>query len=113
MDYSKRAVLQNENRVEWNVYLEERQNLKIIDTVPVDTHKCTPEELDSFYEVTADDKAFFQELKDLEALYCLDPNHQIDVRGQNEIDSVALNIDFVPCNKTKSAACARQTLEGL
>ena len=35
------------------------------------------------------------------------------MRGVNEIDSVGLNIDFVPCNKTKSDACARQTLEGL
>lgn len=81
MDYSNRTVLQNENRVEWNVYLEERSNLEVVSTVPVATHKCTPGELDSFYEVTADNKAFLKELKDKEALYCLDPNHKIDVRG--------------------------------
>ena len=63
MDYSDRSVIQNGNRVEWNVYLEERSNLEVVNTVTVETHLCTPEELDSFYKVTADNEAFLEELK--------------------------------------------------
>jgi len=28
------------------------------------------------------------------------------VRGQNEIDSIALNVDYMPCNSTASDYCA-------
>ena len=51
MDYSDRSIANNDSFVEWNIYLETRLNLKVIDTVKVPYHRCTPDDYDSFYTI--------------------------------------------------------------
>lgn len=42
-------------------------------------------------------------------MYCIEPDQDIIIRGQNEIDSVSLNLDFVACTKNSSVCKSDQT----
>jgi hypothetical protein len=38
-------------------------------------------------------------LKENNALFCIDQDQEIGIRGMSEIDSVTLNIDLIPCKE--------------
>ena len=85
----------------------------IVSQTPLDFHLCTQEDYDSFYKISINDVVFAQELLEKKVLYCIDQGQDIVVRGSGEIDSVALNIDFTTCDRSKGGACASKSLKDL
>lgn len=80
------------------VYLQKRESLSVAEQaaqMEVKTHKCTPEDFDKFYEVSSDQLKFFDVLKKESALYCLDPDQDLKISGTDEIDSLALNFEYL------------------
>jgi hypothetical protein len=40
---------------------------------------------------------FLQLLRKQDALFCLNDDQDIEIRGKDEIDGVILNMDLIPC----------------
>ena len=53
-----------------------------------------------------------QLLKD-EILFCMDEGLTMEIRGADEIDSIALNIDYTTCERVAGSECAKKTKEDL
>lgn len=58
-----------------------------------------------------DSTEVFFKLKFAETLLCIAPDQEVKIRGQSEIDSVALNFDFVACTKNGTVCVSDQTIE--
>lgn len=113
MDYENRSILDSAEYVEWHVYLETRKNLEVIDTQKLSLHRCDENDRKRFYAVSSDNANFLDELFAKQILYCIDTTQQLRIRGTDEIDSVALNLDYIGCNQSSSPGCINHTLADL
>lgn len=93
-------MLQNETVLEWRVSIDTYKSLEKISEVELKIHICSSEDFAQFYPVTVQDAELLQKLKDGQALYCIDDEQELLIRGTGEIDSANLNIDLVPCRST-------------
>lgn len=106
-------MLQDETKVRWHVRMIEKKNLVTVNEHDLDFHICTQEDFDEFYPPSEEAATFVKYLKQDKGLYCIDSDQDLKVRGQNEVDSDALVIDFKPCFSSVDSKCADQTLEEL
>lgn len=113
MDYTENKRLSDPDFVRFQVFLEVRKDLKVVDNIPLAYHTCTQADYDSFYTISVNNIDFAKQLLEHEILYCLDEGQDLTIRGADEIDSVALNIDFTPCDRVEGSVCASRTLEEL
>ena len=51
IDYIDTSVLNDPNHVTWDVYLEERKNLELVNKIPLRTHVCNEEDYAKFYPI--------------------------------------------------------------
>lgn len=63
MDYHNKQPLYDETHVRFQVFMETRLNLEIVNTVPLNFHKCDQGDFDSFYPINSNFKNFKQELQ--------------------------------------------------
>jgi hypothetical protein len=56
-----------------------------------------------------------EELREKEVLWCIDRDQELAIRGMDEIDSVSLNVDLMPCKPSElnNYTCSDQTLDQL
>ena len=71
-DYNTSEVLNDPAHVVWNVYLEQRKDLKVVNETKVAIHKCTEDDYAKFYPVAADNLQVVTGAKRGDALYCID-----------------------------------------
>lgn len=93
--------------------MEERKNLGIVSQTPLKYHICDQGDFDSFYPISINNVVFAEELLQKRVMYCIDEGQDIVIRGTDEIDSIALNIDFTTCDRTLGGECAKKTLKDL
>ena len=80
----------------------------------MDVELCTQEDFDEFYPIVSKSENFLKELKTKEVLYCVKQEELFLIRGMDEIDSVVLNIDLIPClNSFDNMSCVPQDLDDL
>ena len=113
MDYLTKQPFRDSNYVRFNVFLETRKNLEIMSQIELGYHVCNDHDFSSFYKFDDKDVAMKDELLTNQVMYCLDDGQDVFLRGEDEIDSVALNIDFTTCDRTKGGQCARNSLTDL
>jgi len=85
----------------------------VVEKIPLTYHTCTQADYDTFYPISFNNKNFAQSLLENEILYCLDEGQDLMIRGADEIDSVALNVDFTPCDPIPGSVCATKSLEDI
>jgi hypothetical protein len=113
VNYNGLEAIDDESRIEWKVTLDTYKNLQLIDSQILDVHICKEEDYQQFFPVVDANKDFLARLKEQNALFCLEQDYDIKIRGKDEIDSVALNIDLIPCQNTTAKTCANDSLETL
>jgi hypothetical protein len=110
VDYKTKQILRDDSKIEWDVYIDEMKDLQVVKSTPINYHICTEEDYDDFYPVVEQDSEFLKKLRDSAALYCIDADQPLLIRGTNEIDSSNLNIDLKPCSHDM---CANDDLDSL
>ena len=65
-------VVNDAKHVKWNVYLEERLNLRIVGRTEVSIHPCEERDFIKFYPVSQNSVRMLEFLKETKALYCID-----------------------------------------
>ena len=112
MDYDVAARATDPDFVRYQVFLEVRRNLQIVRQDILDYHLCTQDDFDSFYDISINNAGFAKQLLQDQILFCIDEDDLV-IRGADEIDSVALNIDYTTCDRSKGGKCAEMTKESL
>ena len=62
IDYSTSQVLDDPAHVRWNVYLEEREDLKVVKETKLAIHICNEEDFSRFYPVASSNTRFLKSL---------------------------------------------------
>lgn len=96
------------DKVEWNVHIEERKNLEIVNTIPLKTHRCGTEDFDKFYPISEDQSKIYANLRAKESLFCINKEEILKIQGHDEIDSIALNVDYIACRTCKGSQSSLQ-----
>lgn len=113
VNYDSLAALIDESRVEWKISLDTYKDLQIVNKQIIDVHVCRQDDFDKFYPVVQENNDFLQLLRKQDALFCLNDDQDIEIRGKDEIDGVILNMDLIPCQETPTKKCANDTLRSL
>lgn len=106
IDYLSGEVLQDQTRVQWRVRMLEKENLVSVREVELDFHICTQDDFDQFYPVVEENHSFLQTLKEQKALYCINADQELKLRGESTVSCNALYIDYKQCVSSESNKCA-------
>ena len=111
MDYKTGLDLGDPLKTQWELSLKVRHELKTVEKIKLKFGTSTDEDYADFFPIVDRNAAFLETLKENKVLNCIDRSQILQIRGENNLDAVQINIDFYPCRPTKRKECDEYNYE--